>query len=197
MAHRPAAFGGRRAPGARCMGRPPFAAVLLTALMLSLPLAAQARVVGVGAAGFAIEHSVEVRATPARAFEVMVREVDRWWNDAHTWSGHAANLRIEPRVGGCFCERWHEGAVAHMTVARYEPGRVIVLQGGLRPLLELGASGALRWSVKALADGSGSTISWTYRVADSTRRAGRACACRRRRTRRAAGPAAAAPFGAR
>jgi hypothetical protein len=38
------------------------------------------------------------------------------------------------------------------------------MTGGLGPLMEMGATGALTWRVAPRKDGAGSTITWTYRV---------------------------------
>src|SRR3546814_9802807 len=37
-------------------------------------------------------------------FYRLLSQPGRWWNGAHSYSGSAANLRLEPVAGGCFCE---------------------------------------------------------------------------------------------
>jgi uncharacterized protein YndB with AHSA1/START domain len=137
---------------------------MVPGVVLLLPAFAQARVTSVGPGGFALELRAEVSASPDQAWRVMVQQVGRWWNDDHTWSGKASNMRIEPRALGCFCERWRDGDVAHMTVKMAEPGKALVMTGGLGPLLEMGASGALSWRIAPRKDGAGSVLTWRYVV---------------------------------
>jgi uncharacterized protein YndB with AHSA1/START domain len=137
---------------------------MITAVVLLLPALAQARVITAGPGGFALEMRAEVTATPDQAWRVMVQQVGRWWNDEHTWSGKASNLRIEPRAQGCFCEHWRDGDVVHMTVAMAEPGRALVMTGGLGPLMEMGATGALSWRISPRKDAAGSVLTWRYVV---------------------------------
>jgi len=51
-----------------------------------------------------VRKTVEVPATPARAFDVFTAGFNRWWPRSHTiGKGALANAIIEPRVGG----RWY------------------------------------------------------------------------------------------
>ena len=89
---------------------------LVTAAAAVLVLACRRRAGGgdgVAAHGFSIRHVVEVAAPPARVWDALIQP-GRWWDPAHTWSGEARNLRIEPRPGGCFCEDLPDGGVRHM-----------------------------------------------------------------------------------
>jgi len=128
-----------------------FAAVLL-ALGAALP--ASAEVVDAGATGFSIKVTSEVNATPSTVFRLLSEQIGRWWDSAHTFSGSATNMTIEPRVGGCFCERLKNGAVQHMIVTHIDAPKVLVLHGGLGPLGSMGVVGALEW---VLEDRSGRT----------------------------------------
>ena len=89
-------------------------AVLLLVSGAACP--ASAEVVDAGATGFSIKVNSEVNATPSTVFRLLSEQIGRWWDSAHTFSGSAANLTIEPRVGGCFCERLRNGGVQHMIV---------------------------------------------------------------------------------
>jgi len=128
-----------------------FVAVLL-ALGAALP--ASAEVVDAGATGFSIKVTSEVNATPSTVFRLLSEQIGRWWDSAHTFSGSATNMTIEPRVGGCFCERLKNGAVQHMIVTHIDAPKVLVLHGGLGPLGSMGVVGALEW---VLEDRSGRT----------------------------------------
>jgi uncharacterized protein YndB with AHSA1/START domain len=124
---------------------------------------ARAAVTSVGATGFAIQHAVDVRAPPARAWKALV-DVGAWWDPEHTYSGVARNLRIEPRAGGCFCERLAErGGVEHGRVVHVAPGKALRLSGALGPLQETGATGSLSFRLKALPEG-GTRITLDYVV---------------------------------
>jgi uncharacterized protein YndB with AHSA1/START domain len=91
-------------------------------------------------------------------------ELPRWWSPAHTWSGDAANLRLEPRAGGCWCETWGEGnSVQHARVLSAMPGRLLLLQGNLGPLQDLPVTGVLKLETRA-EDGQVRLI-MSYRVA--------------------------------
>jgi len=121
------------------------AAVLL---VLGASLQASAEVVDAGATGFSIKVSSEVNATPSTVFRLLSEQIGRWWDSAHTFSGSAANLTIEPRVGGCFCERLRNGAVQLIFFIQLETPRVLVLHGGLGPLGSMGVAGAMEWDLE-------------------------------------------------
>ena len=61
---------------------------LAVALLIVSP--ARAEVVSSTPAGFVSRHVVGVAATPAVVYAAIVREVGRWWDPAHTFSGDAA-----------------------------------------------------------------------------------------------------------
>jgi hypothetical protein len=80
-----------------------------------------AEVVDVADNGFTVKLTVTVAAEPAKAFQALV-DVGKWWDPAHTYSQDAANLSIDPKPQGCFCERLPgKGAVVHMTVVNLVP----------------------------------------------------------------------------
>jgi uncharacterized protein YndB with AHSA1/START domain len=138
-------------------------ALIAVALLLTTSLS-RAAVIDSGSGGFTVQHQLDTSAPHAAVFQKMVTEVASWWLDDHTWSGDAANLSIEQRAGGCFCEQLPQGgSVEHLRVVYIQPGSLIRLQGGLGPLQEMGANGAMSWSVTPNDDG-GSRIEWRYRV---------------------------------
>jgi len=112
--------------------------------------------------GFTVRNTVEVAAPPARVWAELVRP-GRWWDSTHSWSGDAANMTLEPRAGGCFCERLADGGSAmHGQVLFVEPNKTLRLSALLGPLMTLGASGVL--SVGIEPAGSGSRVTLTYAV---------------------------------
>lgn len=126
--------------------------IAATAVAFAMP--AQAKVASAVPHGFEVVETVSVAATPAQAYAALA-QVGRWWNGEHTYSGDAANMRLEPRPGGCFCERMKDdGAIEHMRVVYAQPHQTLRLQGGLGPLQEEGAAGSLTWSIKPVAGGA-------------------------------------------
>lgn len=127
--------------------------VAALALSLALGSPAAADVVDAGATGFEVKVGADVNAAPDAVFR-LITEVGRWWASSHTFSGNAANLSIEPRVGGCWCETLPNGGVQHMVVTYIDRPKGLILHGGLGPLASMGVAGALEFS---LADKGGHT----------------------------------------
>lgn len=132
--------------------------VLLTAMCG----AARGAVVESSATGFQIRHTQLVAARPDKVWQSILT-IDRWWSSAHTYSGKAANLRLEPRAGGCFCETLpNGGSVLHLTVVNVRPNQALVMSGALGPLQASGVAGAMTLDIRA--EGTGSRLSMTYNV---------------------------------
>lgn len=113
--------------------------------------------------GFTVRTVVTVSATPEKAYAALTESVGRWWDPAHTFSGDAANLSIEAKAQGCFCERLTGGgSVRHLTVVFASPGKLLRLTGGLGPLQDLGVAGSMTWKFQA-AEG-GTTVELSYTV---------------------------------
>lgn len=115
--------------------------------------------------GFVLQAEAEVAASPDQVWR-RLPHVERWWNRDHTYSGDARRLSLDPRAGGCWCERWGDGqSVEHMRVVlvmEHEGVRTLRVAGGLGPLQELAVNGALTFTVAPHA--SGAKITMTYRV---------------------------------
>lgn len=136
----------------------------VTAMLLSTcPLIAAAEVVDAGDSGFTTRHTVAVAAQRSDVYRTAVHDIGRWWSGDHTVSGHAANLYIDARPQGCFCERLGQGAgVVHMTVTFVNPGVLLRLSGGLGPLGLMGVNGNLTWEFTDTDEGT--LVTWTYAV---------------------------------
>lgn len=128
---------------------------------------AQADVKDATPSGFTVENAITVAVDAKTAWRALVEDVDRWWPADHTWWGAEGQLSIEPRAGGCFCERHGEQQALHMLVTFVDPARLLRLTGGLGPLQGMGLHGALEFRLKA-ADGSGTTITMFYRAGGYT-----------------------------
>ena len=140
---------------------------LLTVLLMPLgfaPALAEAELTAAAPGGFVTSHETTIAAPREAVWETLM-EVSRWWSGAHSISGDAANLSIEAKPLGCFCESLGErGGVVHMTVTFVNAGVLLRLTGGLGPLGLMGVDGNMTWE---LADGEveGSTrAKFTYAV---------------------------------
>ena len=133
-------------------------AALTVAVSIGRPAAAE--VISAGQNGFEIRETVHVAAAPDKAYAALLQPA-RWWSSEHTFSGSAANLTLDARAGGCWCETLPDGgSVEHMRVVNIAPGKVLRLRGALGPLQGLGVEGAMTLSVKAAASGTDITISY-------------------------------------
>jgi uncharacterized protein YndB with AHSA1/START domain len=139
---------------------------IFAALALALfASAAQAEVASATPSAFVIQAEAEIAAAPDKVWRDLAR-IERWWGDAHTYSGDASGLRLDARAGGCWCERWGNGqSVEHarvVLVMEREGVRTLRAVGGLGPLQEMGATGVLTFTVAPHANGARLTM--TYRV---------------------------------
>ncbi len=135
---------------------------LALAPLLAAAAGAHADVRESAADSFFLAWSEPVAATPERAWTALVA-VPSWWSDEHTWSGHAANLSLQPQAGGCFCERWKDGSAEHGRVLMALPGNLLRLEASLGPLQERALKGVLGFWIRHNDDGS-TRIDVEYRV---------------------------------
>ena len=131
-------------------------------LLLCLGTTSHADVTSKAATGFNLTITADVPVDADTAYNQFINVGD-WWVASHTYSGRAENLSIEPRAGGCFCERDGDQEVLHMLVPYVQPGREIRMVGGLGPLQMMGVHGGMRWTFEALPEG-GTRITQTYNV---------------------------------
>jgi hypothetical protein len=133
------------------------------AIVMFAQASAQAAVVDAAAGGFTVRHTIEVRSQAVSSYRTVVDRVSAWWQAEHTFSGNAANLSIDARPGGCFCEFLPGGGgVRHLTVVYADAGKLLRLTGGLGPLQALAVDGAMTW--KFTESGTTTTIEMTYTV---------------------------------
>jgi uncharacterized protein YndB with AHSA1/START domain len=133
---------------------------VLAIALLAAP--AQGSVDDVGATGFAITETANIAAPPDRVYAVMI-EPSRWWSSNHTYSHDAANLTLDAKAGGCWCETVPGGgSVQHLVVVSAMPGSVLRLRGALGPLQAMAVDGAMTLGVRAANGGTHFTM--TYAV---------------------------------
>ena len=111
---------------------------------------------------FHLKITAYVKANPAEAYAQFIN-VGQWWSSDHTWFGDAANMTIEPKAGGCFCEKSEGKEVMHMMVSAVFPDQEIRMLGGLGPLQMMALDGAMSWKFLPSDDG-GTQIVHEYRV---------------------------------
>jgi uncharacterized protein YndB with AHSA1/START domain len=115
-----------------------------------------------GADGFLVRHEVTVPVERKRAFKAVIHP-ERWWNDAHTWSGRAANLSLDPHAGGCWCEKWDKGEAEHGAVIRLLADENLRVRAAFGPLQAMALAGVFDITL-ADAEGGGTRIVATFRV---------------------------------
>ena len=149
-------------------------ALAVLTLWLAGSAIAQAEVVSAGPGGFEVRAQRVVAATPEATW-AMLADLPQWWDPAHTYSGKAENLRLSLEAGACFCETLPAGTRAGNGAATGAPGVVIhgrvllampyqaaTLDSALGPILDEGATGRLKWSLKPVAGGT--EVTQTYVV---------------------------------
>lgn len=137
---------------------------MMAALWIAGPAAAEVKESDVG--GFSVSHVRSVKASPDTVWAALIQPA-RWWSSPHSWSGDAKNLSMEPRVGGCYCERWRGGEAEHARVVQIVPGKLLRLRGAFGPLQGEALTGTL--SVTLAPEGAGTKISVDYVVGGHAR----------------------------
>jgi len=125
---------------------------------------AAGEVVSASPGAFLLQAEAEVAATPEATWQALL-QLPRWWSSAHTYSGDARRMRLDPRAGGCWCERWDGHSVEHGRVIlamQHDGVRTLRLNAALGPLQELGVTGILTFTIRPHA--AGASIAVTYRV---------------------------------
>jgi hypothetical protein len=140
----------------------------MAALALGLAAPAHAEVVDASALGVTTHSAVDVSATPAEAWAVLIAPA-QYWNAEHTWSGNSANLTLDPYAGGCFCEALPDsgGSVQHMRVIYAKPTEELRLSGALGPFQTEALTGVLTITIKPIEGGT--EIVWDYRLGGYTK----------------------------
>ena len=123
-------------------------------LMLWAMISAKAEVIDSTEHGFIVQTIVDVEAGYMDVWEDLTRNVNKWWDPAHSFSLEASNFYMEVRANGCFCEQLpNGGSVLHMLVSHVNPGKTLRLLGGMGPLQEMGIHGAMTFRLKEMDNG--------------------------------------------
>lgn len=130
------------------MQKPSFTTTLILLISLVGANGVRAEVIDAAAGGFTTQYSVAIDGSRQHVYHALVADIGRWWSDDHTVSGYAANLSIDPRPQGCFCEKLGDGAgLVHMTVTFANPGVMLRMTGGLGPLGLMGVAGNMTFEI--------------------------------------------------
>jgi uncharacterized protein YndB with AHSA1/START domain len=145
--------------------------VLLIAVANIAAASTSAELVATSDTGFVSRYVIETKASPDAVYALLGTPA-RWWAASHTYSGNAANLSLDPKAGGCFCETVPatNATIEHARVIYAEPGKKLRLSGALGPLQREAVTGILEFTIES-RPGGGSTVTLTYVVGGYSRNA--------------------------
>lgn len=138
---------------------PAIASGLLLATMAS---PAQAAVIKSAPDGFVSESSAVIGVKPARMWRALTNW-SNWWDKAHSYSGKAEAIHLDPRGGGLLLERWDKNSVKHAVVLSAVAPSSLRVSGGFGPLQALPVNAILEFSLRG--EVSDTRLTMTYRVA--------------------------------
>src|SRR5262249_46273108 len=73
----------------------------------------------------------------------------------------AANMTLDAKAGGCFCEMLpNGGSVQHLEVVSAMPGKQLRMRGALGPFQGSGVDGAMTWALAASAGQTDLTVTY-------------------------------------
>lgn len=123
----------------------------------------RAEVVDLQANGFSLRQKIAIAAAPDKVYAALI-EPAKWWSKYHTFSGDAANMTLEARPGGCWCEKLpNGGGVLHMTIVYADPGKMLRMRGALGPFQSTGMEGTMTITLDA-AKGGGTDLELNYNL---------------------------------
>jgi len=124
---------------------------------------ASAEVVAASAAGLTSRNVIAVKASAEETWAALIHPA-RYWSPQHSWSGSSANMTLDPRAGGCFCEALpaSNGSVEHARVIYADPGTQLRLSGAFGPLQSEALAATLTVALKPVEGGT--QIEWAYVV---------------------------------
>lgn len=138
---------------------PAIASGLLLATMAS---PAQAAVIKSAPDGIVSESSAVIGVKPARMWRALTNW-SNWWDKAHSYSGKAEAIHLDPRGSGLLLERWDKNSVQHAVVLSAVAPSSLRMSGGFGPLQALPVNAILEFSLRG--EGSDTRLTMTYRVA--------------------------------
>lgn len=141
--------------------RNPVFALVAAVFAVMSPLPLFAAVDDAASNGFTVSETADIAAAPDRVYDALLAPA-RWWSSEHTYSHSSANLTLDARAGGCWCETLPGGgSVQHMVVVNVIPGKLLRLRGALGPLQGMAVEGAMTFSLQPTANKTRLTLSYT------------------------------------
>ena len=123
-------------------------------LFVATSAQAWGEIIDASANGMTVREVAHVSAPRDKVYEALIQP-QHWWSPKHTFSGDSANLSLDPKAGGCWCESLpNGGSVLHMTVVDVEPGKILRLRGAMGPFQSMGDETVLGWSLASSGDGT-------------------------------------------
>ena len=131
-------------------------------LLATIASSAQTAVIKSAPDGFVSDSSAVIGVKPARMWRALTNW-SNWWDKAHSYSGKAEAIHLDPRGGGLLLERWDKNSVKHAVVLSAVAPSSLRMSGGFGPLQALPVNAILEFSLRG--EGSGTRLTMTYRVA--------------------------------
>ncbi len=132
---------------------------MVIAAALIAPGQARAAVLDADQTGASLQETAVIAAPPQKVWSALISP-SKWWSPAHTYSQNAANLTLEARAGGCWCEVLPDGgSVEHMHVVNVRPGSLLRMTGGLGPSQSF-SDGILTVTLKPQGEGTALTLDY-------------------------------------
>lgn len=100
-------------------------AILIAAALVLTAQPAAAEVVARSENGFTLRFVAQVAADADR-IPASLEALPQWWDGAHSYTGEAANLSLDLKPGGCWCEKMPDGTnFDHGRTTSVEPDRML------------------------------------------------------------------------
>ena len=146
-------------------------ACALTLAACALPIAGE--VVEVRDDGFVSTFEVEIKAAPKRTFDALWKDVAKWWDPAHTYTGDSENMYLSDLIGfvedlsplvpsdppeearrPLFDDDLLGPFVRHMDIDMVQPPTALRLRGAMGPLQTHAVMGSMTFDLEATEDGT-------------------------------------------
>lgn len=124
-------------------------------LLVTFSASANADVIAASPGHYTLRHEAVSSLAPGALWNRLVHP-ETWWSPAHSYSGDAANLSLDPRAGGLWKEEWDGGSVAHGEVLYVNPGEQLRLEAPFGPLQSMAVD--VVWTITILPEGTGSKV---------------------------------------
>lgn len=133
---------------------------IIVCAALASSAVAHADVTDSSTTGFQLKITAHIAAPADKVYATIIQPA-KWWSSSHTYSQSAANLSIDAKAGGCFCEALPDGgSVEHLRVSTAMPGKLLRMRGALGPFQGHGMDGAMSWSLEAVGKETNLTVTY-------------------------------------